>query len=102
MARKQTHSLPDMIWSFIAANPELAAAIAFQIGRLAGEFTSKKTTRAVSRAAQKVPQQLLDALPDGLTNTVLKYLPGPSPRLQPRTARARRRTARSRKAAHAA
>ena len=92
MARKQASksSLLDTFWDFVEENPKLAATVAVQLGVLAGEAVAQSNpamrsmTRSMTKKVKEVPQQLADAMPRGLTAMALKYLPGPSPKLQPR------------------
>ena len=97
MARKKASgpakvSWAESFWDFVEANPKLAAAAAFQIGVLAAEAMSTPAARALRNRVgkgvkQHMPQPLVDAMPDsldGLAAMALKYLPGPSPKLQPR------------------
>jgi hypothetical protein len=101
MARKRasTNSLLDSFWEFVEANPKLAATVALQLGIMAGEAVASPngTVRSMTKRAKKVPQQIVDAMPRSLSAAALKYLPGPSPKLQPRKrpaakVRSRRRT----------
>ena len=99
MPRKQAShvpsppSWPHLLMDFVEANPKLAAAIAFELGNLAGEVVaaSNGTARALAKRAKKVPQQIAkmpqqiaDAMPESLQAIALKFLPGPSPKLAPR------------------
>jgi hypothetical protein len=88
MARRRTSktSLIDTFWEFVEANPKLAATVALQLGIMAGEAFAMPngTMRSMTQRAKKVPQQIADAMPDSLTAMALKYLPGPSPKLQSR------------------
>ena len=99
MARKHTSqpssspSWPQLLMDFVEANPQLAAAIAFELGNLAGEavVASSDTARSLAKRAKKVPQQMAkvpqqiaDAMPESLQALALKFLPGPSPKLAPR------------------
>lgn len=88
MARKRPSetSWTQLFWDFLEENPKLAATVAFQLGNMAGEAVSMSngTGRSLAKRAKKVPQQIADALPQSLSAVALKYLPGPSPKLQPR------------------
>jgi hypothetical protein len=95
MARKQASHAPwpkpflhfaEAFLDFVEANPQLAAAVAFQVGNMAGQTVtgSNATGRALAKRAKKVPQQIADALPSNVSALALKFLPGPSPKLQPR------------------
>jgi dienelactone hydrolase len=112
MPRKQAShvptpsSWPHLLMDFVETNPKLAAAIAFELGNLAGEAVaaSSGTARALAKRAEKVPgqiakmpQQIADAMPDSLQAIALRFLPGPSPKLAPRK-RSASKTRRARKA----
>ena len=99
MARKRAskNSLVNSFFDFVDENPRLAALVALELGMLAGEVVASHsgTIRSMTRRAKAVPQQIADALPTSLSAAALKYLPGPSPKLQPRkrpAARARRKS----------
>jgi hypothetical protein len=87
-ARKRVSktTLFDSFLDFVAANPKLAAMVAFQVGIVAGEAVAapQAAVRSISRRVNQVPQQIADAMPQGLSAAALKFLPGPSPKLQPR------------------
>ncbi len=92
MARKlaSKNSLIDTFWDFVEANPKLAATAALQLGILAGEAVAQQSpavrsmTRSMTKKVKAVPQQFADAMPRSLSEAALKFLPGPSPKLQPR------------------
>ncbi len=102
MARRRasSNSLIDSFFAFVEANPKLAATVALQLGIMAGEAVAAPNgaVQSMTRRAKKVPQQIADAMPRSLSAAALKYLPGPSPKLQPR----KRPAARSRRKSKAA
>jgi hypothetical protein len=75
----------DEFWNFVEANPKLATAIAFRLGNMAGEAVagSSATARSLGKKIKAAPDQAVDAM-QLLSTAALKYLPGPSPKLQPR------------------
>jgi hypothetical protein len=87
---KQTKSLALVFWNFIEKNPKLAADIAFQVGVLAG-VASKEASRLLAKKRPLLPKHIPDLVPKMLTAAALKYLPGHSPKLQPRKQTQRKR-----------
>jgi hypothetical protein len=75
----------DEFWKFVEANPQLATAIAFRLGNMAGEAVaeSSATARSLGKKLKAAPDQAADVM-HTLSAAALKYLPGPSPKLQPR------------------
>ena len=92
MAKARRKSYSDQFWAFVHQNPELAAAIAFEVGAVAGTFTAGTSLKRVTR----LPTNVAHAVPK-LAHAALKYLPEPSPSLQPAAAKTRK-GGRSRKA----
>jgi len=99
MARKKSSkpantSWADAFWDFVETNPTLAATVAFQLGVLAGEAVSVPAVRSLGKRVKKMPQQMAQMaqmanaisgnLPQSLSATALKYLPGPASKLPPR------------------
>jgi hypothetical protein len=88
MARKHVSatSWPQLFLDFVQANPQLAAALAFQLGNMAGHAVANSdvTSSALAKKAKKVPRQIANAMPESVSALALKFLPGPSPKLQPR------------------
>jgi hypothetical protein len=82
-ARRKSYS--DHFWAFVQQNPELATAIAFEVGAVAGTFTAGTSLKRVSR----LPTKVAHAVPK-LAHAALKYLPEPSPSLQPGAGKTRK------------
>ena len=117
MARRRKSSdssLTSIIWALVEKNPELAAALAFELGALIGQAvqasaaggrlrkSGKSALHAVTKGVQDAPGALAKRLPDipdlaGLTG--LSFLPGPSPKLQPVKRTPSKRSKKARKAA---
>ena len=95
MAKGRRKTYSDQFWAFIHDNPELAAAIAFEVGAVAGTLTGGASLKSV----RKLPTNVAHAVPK-LAHAALKYLPGPSPSIQPAAGKARkaRRSGKPRKA----
>jgi hypothetical protein len=95
VAKARRKSYSDHFWAFVHQNPELAAAIAFEVGAVAGTFTAGTSFRRVRR----LPTNVAHAVPK-LAQAALKYLPGPSPSIQPSAGKTRKagRPGRARKA----
>lgn len=85
MAKGRRKTYGDHFWAFVHNNPELAAAIAFEVGAVAGTFTGGTSFKRV----RKLPTNVAHAVPK-LAHAALKYLPGPSPSLQPAAGKARK------------
>lgn len=102
--RKIANSLSDSFWDFVQEHPDVAAAIAFQLGAVAAQAVQGSTAarlrkngesalRALAKGVHDAPGAVaatLPDMPDLAKLTGLKFLPGPSPKLQPRS---RKRTA---------
>jgi hypothetical protein len=92
MARKLApkHSLIDTFWNFVEENPKLVATVALEIGILAGQAVASSSPamrsmrKSMTKRVKAVPQQFANAMPHSLSAAALKFLPGPSPLLQPR------------------
>jgi hypothetical protein len=102
MRRKKasTESFIEIFWTLIRENPKLAAAVAFELGVLAGGVVrnSAETKEYLKNQAIKVPQAISDAMPPRLSGA-LTFLP--APKLQPRKRPDSKRSS-SRKAKRAA
>ena len=99
--RNNSTSFTGTIWRFVEENPQLAAAIAFEVGALAAQAVSSTTAarlrKSGGRAARSVANglngsSLMQALP-----AAMSFLPGPSAKPQPRK-RAAKRPARAKAA----
>lgn len=88
MAKAQQKSYGDQFWTFVTENPELAATIAFEIGAVAGRLTSGVSMKRITRLPPKLTN-ISNAVPQ-LAQAALKYLPGPSPSIQPAPGRPRK------------
>lgn len=92
MAKAQQKSYGDQFWTFVTENPELAATIAFEIGAVAGRLTSGVSMKRITKLPPNIAN-ITTAVPQ-LAQAALRYLPGPSPSIQPapgRVGKARRR-----------
>jgi hypothetical protein len=89
----------DTVLDFVAANPKMSAAIAFELGVLAAEAAKAAGNRRNSAAAAlaQAPARIMNALPDIPLVHNLQTLVG-SPRKTPakRAASTRRKKAKSR------
>jgi hypothetical protein len=85
-ARQKSHG--DQFWTFVTENPELAATIAFEIGAVAGRLTGGVSMKRISRLPSNVAN-ITNAVPQ-LAQAALKYLPGPSPSIQPAPGKVRK------------
>ena len=81
MAKARQKSYGDHFWTFVSENPELAATIAFEIGAVAGRLTGGVSMKRISKLPSNVAN-ITNAVPQ-LAQAALKYLPGPSPSIQP-------------------
>ena len=88
MAKARQKSYGDQFWTFVTENPELAATIAFEIGAVAGRLTSSVSMKRISKLPPNLAN-ITSAVPQ-LAQAALKYLPGPSPSIQPAPGRVRK------------
>lgn len=88
MAKGRQKSYGDQFWTFVTENPELAATIAFEIGAVAGRLTSGVSMKRISKLPPNLTN-ITNAVPQ-LAQAALKYLPGPSPSIQPAPGRMHR------------
>src|ERR1700687_5303259 len=95
--KKIQTSATDIFWDFIERHPELALEIAFSLGELAGKAIPKSGPRrhSLAKKAKNFQHQIVAAMPKSLPGSVLKYLPGAAPKLQPRQKPIKKRRARS-------
>jgi hypothetical protein len=95
MTRKRASqsSWARSFWNFVEANPKLAASVAFQLGSITGAAVanSEVTGRFLAKRARKIPRKIVEAIPQNISEAALKFLPGPSPKLQPRKRPAQRK-----------
>ena len=88
MAKAQQKSYGDQFWAFVTENPELAATIAFEIGAVAGRLTNGVSMKRITKLPPNIAN-ITSAVPQ-LAQAALKYLPGPSPSIQPAPGRLRK------------
>ena len=86
-------SATDIFWDLIDRHPALAMEIAFSLGALVGKAIPKSGPRrhSLARRAKSIRHQIVAAVPKSLPVSVLKYLPGATPKLQPRQKPIRKR-----------
>jgi len=88
VAKARHKSYGDQFWTFVTENPELAATIAFEIGAVAGRLTGDVSVKRISKLPSNLAH-ITNAVPQ-LAQAALKYLPGPSPSIQPAPGRVRK------------
>ena len=87
----------DIFWDLIERHPALALEIAFSLGALAGKAVPKlgPSRHSLVKRAKNIQHHIVAAMPKSLPGSVLKYLPGAAPKLQPRQKPFKKRRARS-------
>jgi len=88
VAKTRQKSYGDQFWTFVTENPELAATIAFEIGAVAGRFTGGVSMKRISKLPPNIAN-ITHAVPQ-LAQAALRYLPGPSPSIQPAPGKVRK------------
>jgi hypothetical protein len=92
--RKNGTSLGSSIWRFVEENPQLAAAIAFEVGALAAQAVSGTTAARLRKSGGRAVRSVANGLNgSSLMQAVpaaLSFLPGPSAKPQPRKRDAKR------------
>jgi hypothetical protein len=95
--KKIQTSVTDIFWDLIERHPELALEIAFSLGALAGKVIPKSgpSRHTLAKRTKNIQHQIVAAMPRSLPGSVLKYLPGAVPKLQPRQKPIKKRRARA-------
>ena len=95
--KKLQTSATDIFWDLIERHPELALEIAFSLGALVGKAIPKSgpSRHSLAKKAKNIQHHIVAAMPKSLPGSVLKYLPGAAPKLQPRQKPVKKRRARS-------
>ena len=95
--KKIQTSVTDIFWDLIERHPALALEIAFSLGALAGKAIPKSgpSRHSLAKRAKNIQHQIVAAMSKSLAGSVLKYLPGAAPKLQPGQKPIKKRRARS-------
>jgi hypothetical protein len=95
--KKIQTSATDIFWGLIERHPALAVEIAFSLGALVGNAIPKSgpSRHSLAKRAKSIQHQIVAAMPKSLPGSVLKYLPGATPKLQPRQKPIKKRHTRS-------